>query len=164
MCFNILFPVEISFCHITFKFILFIYLWMTHKTSLLLLIKQLVHVDARHFFHVTIALKCIKLGAYAIGTASFFVQVSSFLIAHPTQNLLGLSCMYYPGVHDRQTKFRALDIASKFMFYFTLPKVSNFDVLNHIIYDCNQSNYSGINMVHTCTMHNSPYNEMAAKY
>lgn len=44
-----------------------------------------------------------------------FVQVSSFLNLHPNRNLLGLSCMLYPGVHDRQTKSIALDLASKFM-------------------------------------------------
>lgn len=46
--FNILIPVEVSLYDIEFKFILFIYLCMTYETSLLLLIKQLEDVDARH--------------------------------------------------------------------------------------------------------------------
>lgn len=31
-------------------------------------------------------------------------------------------------------------------------QIHDFDVLNHIIYDCIQSNYSGIFVVHTCTI------------
>lgn len=83
---------------------------MTHKTSSLLLIKQRVHVDARHFFHVPMDKNWCICDWYS----KFFVCVSFFLV-HPTQNLLGLSCMYYPGVHDRQTKSIALDLASTFM-------------------------------------------------
>lgn len=45
----------------------------------------------------------------------FFLCASRFFLVHPTQNLLGLSCMYYPCVHDRQTKSISLDLASKFM-------------------------------------------------
>lgn len=145
-----MFPVEVSFCYMTFKFILFIYLWVTHKTSSLLLIKQRVHVDARHFFHVTMDKNWCICDWYS----KFFVCVSIFFSCASYSKPLGFVLYVLPRCPWQANQIHCTGLSIQ---------IHDFDVLNHMIYDCIQSNYSGIFVVHTCTMHNSPYNEMADK-